>query len=158
MDYSLFVVNVDLNLNEVNTLYGRGHFEAMHFEYRKRMCELVDDDDEAVDVEELTDNEKDALYNEGQVRFNWRNVKRINKHLFPGLSGNKAVILAIIDYFQVYNFNKRLETEIKHFLKGNIYESISSMPADGYVRRFLENIIPIIKGKGILADYNESQY
>ena len=156
MDYSLFVVNVDLNINEVNTLYGRGHFEAMHVEYQKRMYELVDDDEEAVDVEALNDNEKDALYNEGHVRFNWRNVKRINKHLFPGLSGNKAVILAIIDYFQVYNINKRLETGIKHFLKGNVYENISSMPADGYGGRFLEKIIPIIKGKDILADYNES--
>jgi hypothetical protein len=154
MDYSLFVVNVDLNINEVNTLYGRGHFEAMHVEYRKRMCEVDVDDDETVDIEALSDDEKDALYNAGHIRFKWRNVQRIHKHLFPSLSGNKAVILAIIDYFQVYNFNKRLETEIKHFLKGNIYENISSMPADGYVRRFLEKIIPIIKGKDILADYS----
>ena len=156
MDYSLFVVNLDLSIKETEILFGRNHFEAMNYEYQQRMKEILEDDPMA--VEELTEEEKILLCEkkeENQIYFDWKKVSRIKKHLFPSLTGNKVVILAIIDYFQVYNFNKSLETNFKRFVGRNKQEHISSMPADGYVSRFLENIIPIIKGNGILADAHD---
>ena len=155
MDYSLFVVNLDLSIKETEILFGKNHFEAMNYEYQQRMKEIIDD--EPMEVEELTEEEKNLLSEnkeENKIYFDWKQVSRIKKHLFPSLTGNKVVILALIDYFQVYNFNKSLETKFKQ-LAGNKKEQISSMSADGYVTRFLQNLIPIIKGAGILKDAEE---
>lgn len=154
MDYSLLVVNIDLNPKETEMLFGRNHAELMRYEYQQRMGDIIGgDNDEIPKIEELTEEEKDELFKQGEVKFNWRNVSGIKKHLFPTLNGNKAVILAIIDYFQEYTFDKKLETDWKRF-KGNKAENISSMPAHEYVKRFLENILPIIKGEGLLKDSN----
>ena len=151
MDYSLLVVNIDLNLKEIETLFGRHHIERMHYEHQERMGD-VDSASEKLEIEELTEEEKDEMYQKGEVRFNWRNVSRIQKHLFPTLNGNKAVILAIIDYFQVYNLNKKMERNVKKYVRGNKAENISSMTADEYMQRFLDNILPIVKGEGLLQD------
>ena len=153
MDYSLLVVNIDLNPKETETLFGKNHIELMRYEYQQRMGDVIGDDNEEIpQIEELTEEEKDELFKKGEVRFNWKNVSGIKKHLFPTLNGNKAVILAIIDYFQEYTLNKKLETDWKRIVKGNKAENISSMPADKYIGRFLQNIVPIIKGEGLLKD------
>ena len=48
--------------------------------------------------------------------------------------------MSIIDFFQLYNLHKNLETKYKQFAKGVDAKCISSVPPEDYKDRFIEFI------------------
>ena len=87
------------------------------------------------------ENEKENLIEideEEQIRFKEGNISCLKKYLFPSLKGDVAYIMSIIDYFQIYNLQKNIETKYKK-IKARVDEkAISSVPPDEYKKRFIE--------------------
>lgn len=64
------------------------------------------------------------------------------KYLYRSLNTNNIYILSIIDYLQLYNFYKFMETKVKFYIKTrpDKVEAISCVPPDIYCQRFIEYI------------------
>ena len=63
-------------------------------------------------------------------------VKSIEKYIFPSLKATNLYIIAIIDFLQLYDFQKYIETQYKKMkTKEN---SISSIPPEPYKQRFIK--------------------
>lgn len=74
-------------------------------------------------------------------------VNLYRKYMFRSLNPGIVYIISIIDYLQLYNFSKYLETNIKFYIKSrpaNI-EEISSVPPDVYCARFINYVKNITK-------------
>ena len=86
------------------------------------------------------ENEKDKLIDNGEdnIRFKEGNIGCLKKYLYPSLKGDVAYIMSIIDYFQIYNLQKNLETKYKKLKAGVQEKAISSVPPDEYKDRFIE--------------------
>jgi hypothetical protein len=56
-------------------------------------------------------------------------------------------LIAIIDYFQLYNFFKYLETNIKYYIKNrpDKVTAISCVPSNIYCERFISYVSKITK-------------
>jgi len=68
------------------------------------------------------ENEKENLIEideEEQIRFKEGNISCLKKYLFPSLKADVAYIMSIIDYFQIYNLQKNLET-LRELKKKNL--------------------------------------
>jgi 1-phosphatidylinositol-4-phosphate 5-kinase len=71
-----------------------------------------------------------------------QSLRHYRKYLFRGLQSNIAYIISIIDFLQIYNFSKYLETNIKYYIKSRPKDirDISSVPPDLYYERFIQFI------------------
>lgn len=76
-------------------------------------------------------------------------IRNLRKYLFHSLNKNVAYIIAIIDYFQLYNFFKYLETNIKFYIRNRPEKvtAISCVPSDIYCNRFIDYVSRITKVK-----------
>lgn len=65
--------------------------------------------------------------------------------MFQSLNQNVAYIIAIIDFFQLYNFFKYLETNIKYYIKNRPEKltAISCVPSGIYCKRFIDYVAKI---------------
>ena len=71
-----------------------------------------------------------------------KSTRSPNKYFFKSSFKGKAYILSIIDYFQKYNFFKRMETNLKFYIgsRPKRVTEISCVPPDIYSSRFIEFI------------------
>ena len=136
MDYSLLVVKIKMNKSEIISLYGPDHFYNIEREIQKVKGESEPEKNEQL---YFSTNIKD------DVRFKLEDVDNIKKYLFPSLSPTNVYVLAIIDFFQLYNFKKRGETCLKSFRSKKI--DISSQPPKLYYDRFIINLEIITNSK-----------
>jgi len=66
------------------------------------------------------------------------NVKYYNKHFFKSEKPNIIYLIAIIDYLQLYDMKKYLETVFKSiFVAPTNPDEISSVSPDKYKQRFI---------------------
>jgi hypothetical protein len=63
---------------------------------------------------------------------------------------HQAYIIAIIDFFQLYNLGKAIEQKFKGMIADIM--AISSSPPDDYVVRFLENLNEICNCKKLFEN------
>ena len=68
---------------------------------------------------------------ENQHTFN-----NASRHQIESECSNFIYHLAIIDYLQTWNFDKKCESWLKRTLKGRPKKLISCVPPDSYYRRF----------------------
>ena len=131
MDYSLLVVKISLNQKEVierliqcEKIFGKSIHESI---------------DQSISINEI---DIDLDLNESEI-------KNLQKYLFRSLNRNVVYIIAIIDYFQLYNFFKFLETNIKYYIKNRPEKvtAISCVPSDIYCKRFIDYVSRITKVK-----------
>ena len=87
------------------------------------------------------------------MRFQVNQIGNLKKYIFPSLKADVAYIIAIIDFFQLYDLRKNLETQFKRF-KAN-KRDISSVPPEEYVIRFINNLSKITNGKQLLKNANK---
>ena len=125
MDYSLFVVKLNMNEIQVNSLFIKS--------------EMIFENQIGYKKENLSINDEDMTY----IRFS--ECKYLRKYLFKSLNPNVSYIIAIIDFFQLYNFSKFIETKFKYYIKNRPEKitEISSVPSDVYSNRFIEFISKI---------------
>ena len=122
MDYSLFVVKLNMNEIQVNSLFIKSEII-----FRNQIGDKK---------ENLSINDEDMTY------INFSECKYLRKYLFQSLNPNVSYIIAIIDFFQLYDFSKFIETKFKYYIKNrpNKITEISSVPSDVYSNRFIEFI------------------
>ena len=79
------------------------------------------------------------------------NCKYYKQYLFPSLIPGQAYILAIIDYFQMFNFYKYVESGLK--TKFGLKKSkVSCVDPKTYSKRFINYIIKVTNIKHMLKD------
>ena len=142
MDYSLLVVKMPMNSKEVKTLFGNNHFNDIQREIRK----IQGIEEEPIIVQ---NEEKEEEPDNERIRFKIEDVDNIRKYMWPSLRPTNVYILAIIDFFQLYNIKKKGETFLKSFKVDN-KNDISSQPPKEYFTRFLDNLFVITDPKSLL--------
>jgi len=140
MDYSLFVVKVCLNNKEIDQLFGTSYIESGFRLNRESLNNFLTVD--------YYVNERNSIFE------NVEELEPYKKYLYRSLNKNIVYIISIIDYFQIYNFYKYLETNIKYYLKErprNI-EDISCVAPDIYSKRFIEYVEKVTNLSEIIDD------
>jgi hypothetical protein len=96
MDYSLFVVKISIDKKTAHELFGKSFEE----DRTKAFEEMISQSNlnSSVEIDVTTNNEK---------------FKHYRRFIFPSLKEGTAYIIAIIDFFQYYNFFKYMETKYK---------------------------------------------
>jgi hypothetical protein len=124
MDYSLFVVKISLNLEAIEEIFGK---DSSHFASKCSELEI----DRSIN----TDEPKVWKYNNNEI-------EHYRKYLYRSLTPNVVYIISIIDYLQIYNFYKYLETNLKFYIKSrpDKIEEISCVPPEIYCGRFIDYI------------------
>ena len=89
-----------------------------------------------------------------KIRFRDNRIESLRKYFFPSLKGDVLYLMSIIDFFQLYNLHKNLETKYKQFAKGVEAKCISSVPPEDYKDRYIE----FIKQKTDCEKYIKEMY
>ena len=164
MDYSLLVVKISLSKEEANYLFGKDHRKLTEKEFCKMAgierhsfvqsikpkefneVELSvkdgfkeeDENEENENINNKIDNQVEKIV-ENDKKFNDDpKIKCLRKYFFPSLKGDILYIMSIIDFFQLYNLQKNLETKVKQITKRVKANTISSLPPGEYKDRFIE--------------------
>ena len=175
MDYSLLVAKISLNNDEIEDLFGKYHRRQSEIDYFK-MAGIernsnadsnisIDVKSEQMNRNEENENENEKIinkYNENENNKNTQNnknlrykrdkIKPLKKYFFPSLKGDVLYIIAIIDFFQLYNLQKTIETQLKLIKRGVKKKDISSMPPEGYKDRFIEFVKSITDSEKYVKD------
>ena len=143
MDYSLLVAKISLNNEEIKFLFGKDHRKKTEKEYCamagiKRAPSIVSGNSISLNVKNENDDKIDFNFNE--LRFEDKKIECLKKYFFPSLKGDILYIISIIDFFQLYNLQKNLETKYKQLTKRVKKNEISSMPPNEYKDRFIEYV------------------
>jgi 1-phosphatidylinositol-4-phosphate 5-kinase len=160
MDYSLFLVKLTLSVEQANDLFGDKIREKQDSAFSELMvensikpsCSLMTGGDslninlEAINVEEL--KPKKSLMEKGQI---FHNVKYYKHYLFPSLVPGTAYICAIIDYFQIFNFYKYVESGLKTKF-GKKKDKVSCVDPKTYSKRFIKYFEKLTEIKHMLKD------
>ena len=126
----------------MNLLFGSDHRKKTETQFfnmagKERAPSLNPDDLNAlIDVKE---KKEDSKLND-KIRFRDNRIESLRKYFFPSLKGDVLYLMSIIDFFQLYNLHKKLETKYKQFAKGVDAKCISSVPPEDYKDRFIEFI------------------
>jgi hypothetical protein len=167
MDYSLLVAKIALNNDEIEDLFGKYHRRRSEIEYFE-MAGIKRDslNDVTLNVKENEENEKmieeyhknkDKEEANKKIRYKRDKIKPLKKYFYPSLKGDVLYIIAIIDFFQLYNLQKTLETQMKLLKKGVRKKDISSMPPEGYKDRFIEFVKSITDSEKYVKEINDPE-
>lgn len=157
MDYSLLVLKVSLYNDEVIDLFGKYHRRESEREFKKMIGinennESGNNENEDNENEEMINKYHDENIDNKKIRYKKNRIRALRKYFFPHLKGDCLYIISIIDFFQLYNLQKTLETKLK-LIKYRVPEkAISSMPPNEYKDRFIENVKKITETKQYLQE------
>ena len=160
MDYSLLVAKISLNKDEIIDLFGDAHRRQSEIDYFNMMGKerQTNTNDAVLEVKEENNNgetDKNEEIVKKNIRYNKDKIKPLRKYFFPSLKGDVLYIIAIIDFFQLYNIQKTLETQLKLFKKGVTKNDISSMPPEGYKERFISFVKSITDTENYIKKLND---
>ncbi len=148
MDYSLLVIKLEINEDEMKFIFG-----SEHKKYIQREIKEIKEKIEETNIDE---NESyDIINNDysGNIRFPNEDFTALRKYFFPCLNTKYMYIISIIDFLQLYNLRKNLETKFKK-IKAQI-EDISSVPPELYKERYIEFCKNIVDKDFITLKINE---
>lgn len=134
MDYSLFVVKISLSSKEIESIFGEKTESEVSLSVKSESDNLSFDERSERCVKSL---EKPSL-----VFGNEKELRQYKKYIYRSLNEKIIYMIAIIDYLQIYNFYKYLETNLKFYIKTRPekVEEISCVPPDIYCVRFIDYV------------------
>ena len=92
---------------------------------------------------------KKSIRDKGKI---FRHNKHYKQHIYLSITPGTAYILAIIDYFQYFNFYKYIESGIKtSFGKKDKKQVVSCVDPKTYSERFINYIVKLTEIKKILS-------
>ena len=159
MDYSLLVAKISLNKDEIIDLFGNAHRRQSEIDYFNMMGkerQTISNETVLEVKEENNDDGSEVI--EKNIRYKRDKIKPLRKYFFPSLKGDVLYIIAIIDFFQLYNIQKTLETQLKLFKKGVTKKDISSMPPEGYKERFISFVKSITDTENYIKKLNDPNF
>ena len=166
MDYSLFLVKITLSKEQANDLFGDKIREKQDSAFSELMIENsikpsatnmnIDGTSLKMNYENLNVDElkpSNTLKEKGII---YKNIKYYKQFLFPSLNPGSAYILAIIDYFQIFNFYKYVESGLKtkFFSKK---DKISCVDPRTYSKRFIKYFEQLTDIKHMLKDGQKTE-
>ena len=162
MDYSLFLVKITLTKEQAIDLFGEKIKEKQDDDFSELINEniipaslKINENQQIlnIDLEHMNFSEKihpkKSIVDRGKI---YHHTKYYKQYIFPSLFQGTAYILAIIDYFQYFNFYKYVESGIKtKFGKKKEKQMVSCVDPLTYSVRFIKyfekltNIQPLLK-------------
>ena len=86
-------------------------------------------------------------------------LKHYRKHLFKSTKPGIVYIISIIDYLQLYNFKKYMETSFKiYFVSPKDSDKISSVPPEPYSTRFINYMKKISRMENVTRDNRNTEF
>ena len=160
MDYSLFLVKITLSKEQAIDLFGDKIKERQDSAFNELMvsssiqpsCSIMNNEQslkinlDSLNVEELKPQK--SLVQKGQI---FHHIKYYKQYLFPSLIPGSAYILAIIDYFQYFNFYKYVESGLKTTF-GKKKDKVSCVDPKTYFKRFTKYFEKLTDIKHMLKD------
>ena len=141
MDYSVFLVKLTLSKEEEMDIFGNEIRERKDDAFNHLISQSINTNEEDNNIDSDDSNLK--INESVQPRFSVRGVGKLFKieyykqYLFPSLTPGIAYILAIIDYFQLFNFYKYVESGLKTKMSKNP-EGVSCVDPKTYSKRFIK--------------------
>ena len=143
MDYSLFLVKLTLSKEEAEDVFGANITEKQD----NAFIQIISEDDDNCNIDSL--NKINSYKGKGIIH----DVKHYRQYLFPSLTQGTAYIISIIDYFQIFNFFKYVESSIKtNFFQKKKKKIISCVDPVTYSNRFIKYIISLTDVKQFLSN------
>ena len=146
MDYSLLVCKIGLNNDEIISIFGKKHNIESDNEIKLIQENISNESFDGNYLINIDDNK--GNYNENNLNFKIDEIKYIKKYIFPSLKASNLYIIAIIDFLQIYNFQKYLENHYKKIKSDE--KLISSIPPEPYKERFIKFVETITDQTKIL--------
>ena len=142
MDYSLFLVKINLPKEEAKDIFGDNIIDDQIAASNQILFEEKLDENLNIDnIEKSSDNLVRNYSVKGEGRIH--NIKYYKPYLYPSIKQGTAYILSIIDYLQLFNFCKYVESELKTKFRKNGKKRISCVDPKTYSDRFINYIIDI---------------
>ena len=141
MDYSLLVVKIELNDDELIKIFDTDFKIKNILDLQIILNEIKE---EKVKPQLILREE----YNPNNIRFLNENYENLRKFFYPFLYNNILYLISIIDYLQTYSLFKVIETQFKR-IKVKNYNEISSIDAESYKDRFIDFVKKITSQKSI---------
>ena len=147
MDYSLFLIKISLPKEEMIDIFGKDIIQNQ----MKASDKILIDDNEEEKNNTVNDNIENMRRNysvrgEGKLH----DIEFYKPYLYPSINQGTAYILSIIDYLQLFNFFKYLESQIKTKFKKDGKKIISCVDPTTYSDRFINYIISVTEVEDIL--------
>ena len=146
MDYSLFIVKLNLSTEEANDLFGDKIREKQDNAFSELIIKERIESNDSLNIFEQELEPRKSLMEKGQI---FHNVKYYKQYLFPSFVPGTAYICAIIDYFQKFNFNKRIESGLKTHLPTK-KDEVSCVDPKTYSERFIKYIKTVTEIKDLV--------
>ncbi len=145
MDYSLFLVKLTLSKEQIDDLFGENFQNTQEKEFNELMEGSNREKRNSILQNSLTFSYKGFNYNsiniqKRKISINedgqkYNNSKYYRQYIYPSLVPGTAYILAIIDYFQIFNFYKYVESTLKTKFS-NKKDKVSCVDPKTYASRF----------------------
>lgn len=147
MDYSLFLIKINLPKEEMIDIFGK---DIISEQIKASDKILIDDNEEEKNntINDNIDNMKRNYSVRGEGKLH--DIEFYKPYLYPSINQGTAYILSIIDYLQIFNFFKYLESELKTKFKKDGKKIVSCVDPTTYSDRFINYIIGVTEYGDIL--------
>ena len=137
MDYSLFLAKITLNKGEEEDVFGKNIRQRKNVD----LMQLIS--------EKKENKKKNLMYASYRGYGKVHDIEQYRQYLYPSLTQGTGYIIAIIDYFQNFNFFKFMESSLKN--KIHRKNTISCVDPETYSKRFINNIYALTDEKQSLS-------
>ena len=150
MDYSLFLIKITLPKEEAIDIFGKNIIKD-----QMRASDKILIDEENKNDTKIGDVKRNfSVAGEGKMH----DIEYYKPYLYPSINIGSAYILSIIDYLQIFNFFKYLESELKTRFRKDGKKIISCVDPQTYSDRFINYIIGVTEVKDLLkSDSNDGE-
>jgi len=133
--------NIGINKNEIKN------------KIIENLLEESDNNSNNISLDNILDSSSEKIIrrtSHNDITFEPHNLPTIKKYCWPSIKPDFFYVIAIIDFFQLYDLNKKMETVLKGMKHKK--EDISSMDSQGYKNRFIEAMNKITDYKNIIKN------
>jgi hypothetical protein len=163
MDYSVFLVKLTLSKDEEIDIFGEEIRKKKDKDYNELILASTLAAGSVMGQTPLTDYEQDD--NNLKINEISRNtikgkghlidVNHYEQYIYPSLNPGVAYILSIIDYFQMFNFYKVVESGLKTKFSKNA-AGVSCVDPQTYSKRFIKYFETLTDIKKLFKDNNSN--
>ena len=152
MDYSLFLIKISLNKEEMKDIFGENIKQKQNKDINNLLSSQMSSENDAPNIKKsnnIDNNNNDNsilkiedLKNSYKEKEKFKDIEYYKQYLYPSLIQGTGYIISIIDYFQYFNFFKVVEagviSKFKTGLSKKNNNTISCVDPKTYSERFIK--------------------
>ena len=155
MDYSLFIIKISISEIENKFFFGENYIKNQK-DFKTLLKKNMNKDLEyAYKILSNFNFQKNEKYKgkilNDDLSFKKQDIIGLEKFIFPHIDEKYIYIMSIIDFFQLYDSQKKMETVLKSLIVEK--EKLSSLSVPEYQKRFENFIIQITDFSEIIQNY-----